>query len=73
MAVDECAAYGDDRASGELLRVQACTVRFPMPLMCTPFEPGCLSRAIESIDDEDELQDVYEHFDVLRFDDEDEE
>ena len=53
MAVDECAAYGDDRASGELLRVQACTVRFPMPLMCTPFEPGCLSRAIESIDDED--------------------
>ena len=27
----------------------------------------------ESIDDEDELQDVYEHFAVLLFDDEDEE
>ena len=27
----------------------------------------------ESIDDDDELQDVYEHFSVLLFDDEDEE
>ena len=32
---------------------QPCAARSPMPLMCTSFEPGCLSQAIESIDDED--------------------
>ena len=40
-------------------------------LRCVTDENG--DELYESIDDDDELQDVYEHFSVLLFDDEDEE
>lgn len=40
-------------------------------LRCTTDENG--EEIFESVDDEDELNDVYEHFMVLLFDDEDEE
>ena len=40
-------------------------------LRCVIDENG--DELYESIDDDDELQDVYEHFSVLLFDDEDEE
>ena len=40
-------------------------------LRCVLDENG--DELYESIDDDDELQDVYEHFSVLLFDDEDEE
>ena len=61
-ALDDCTRGGrteppcsqtQAQASASACPVQACTVRSPMPLMCTPFESGCLSRAIESIDDGD--------------------